>query len=206
MFWPFSNDETPPSPSPRANRIIGLFVVIVLAACLLVVAFGMVKTFATKAQPISVPVVAKAAPAVANVPTVQITPAAPVKVYAPSAKAKLKLPEEVQADQNKYVLTASHIAPDAHPHTVTTVIDQQTGAATTYDTTDPLPWLAIDLHGEAGLLYGVKNGYPNVRMEVRQNLLDVKAVKIGIEATADQPTTGPLRADYFIGVGAWYRW
>lgn len=193
-------------PSPRANRIIGWGVVAVLAFCLLVVAFGFFKTFSTQAQPVSAPVVAKPAPAVAKVPTVEITPAAPVKVYAPAAKAKLKLPAEVQADQNKYVLTASHVAPDSRPHTVTTVIDQQTGDATTYDTAEPLPWLAVDLHGEAGLLYGVKNGYPAVRFEARQNLLDVKAIKIGIEATADQPTTGPLRADYFVGVGAKYTW
>ena len=198
-------------PSPRANRIIGWGVSVVLVVCIACLGWGAYLRYADFKAHLSAPIISKPVPAAAaaevkDVPMVGITPAAPVKVYAPAAKEKLKLPKEVQDDKSKYVLAASRVAPDDHPHTITTVIDQQTGESQTYDTREPLPWLAVDMHGEAGLLYGVKNGYPAVRFEARQNLLDVKAVKIGIEATADQPTTGPLRADYFIGVGAWYQW
>lgn len=206
MFWPFS-DSTPPQPSPRANRIIGWFIGIAVVASVVSWGYFAYKNIeAVKKEPVGKPIPAKVASVVQKVPLIQITPAAPVKVYAPAAKEKLKLPKEVQDDKSKYVLAASRVAPDDHPHTITTVIDQQTGESQTYDTREPLPWLAVDLHGSAGMYYGVKNGYPALRFEAHQNLLDIKAVTVGITATADQMVQGPIQADWFVGIGAAYRW
>lgn len=157
------------------------------------------------AQPIGVAVVAKPAAAVAKAPT-ETVQTAPVIAYTAPAKRRLRLPDAVQANANQHVLGAASVAADDHPHTVTTVLDASTGQTTTYDVREPLPWMAIDTHGEAGLAYGLKNGVQTVRLEARQGLLDIKAVRIGVTASLDQPLAGPLGADYFVGLGAWYRW
>jgi len=31
-------------------------------------------------------------------------------------------------------------------------------------------------------------------------------VHVGAIASVDQAVQGPLQADYYVGVGAWYRW
>ena len=109
-------------------------------------------------------------------------------------------------DSHAHVAASSTIKPDDHPHTISTVIDDKTGEVTTYDTREPLPWLQVDNHGEAGVAYGIRDGQATVRLEVRQNLLDVKAVKLGVEASIDQPLSGSISPSYFVGVGLSYRW
>lgn len=160
--------------------------------------------FRPQPAPVSVPVIATPSKAVSSVGVETIR--TPVKVYKPEAKKRLNLPQNITQDASKHVAASSTIKPDDHPHTVSTVIDDKTGEVTTYDTRGPLPWLAVDNHGEAGVAYGIRDGQPTVRLEVRQNLLDVKAVKLGVEATVDQPMSGPLGSSYFVGVGLAYRW
>lgn len=152
-------------------------------------------------------VVATPAPQVAAVPRVDVTPKAPVKAYAPAAKAKLSLPKAVADDDNQYALTASRIEASDHPMTVSTVINAQTGEATAYVHEEPLPWMAWDTHGDAGIYVGVKStGERAARFELRQGLVQIKAVHIGVTASADQPIGGPLKAEGYLGVGVWYRW
>lgn len=124
-----------------------------------------------------------------------------VPVYTQPAKQKLQLPLAVQDDQNKYVLASSKLPNDTHTHTVTTVIDQQTGAVQTYDRRDPYPWLAAEQNGSLWMGYGIKNGGSRVGIVmVTEELAQVKALHLG--AAASVSTDGGV----FAGLGVAYRW
>jgi len=156
-------------------------------------------------------VIATPAPEVAHTPQKPVVIKNPVKVYAggPGLKNGLKLPPAVIADDNVEVLASSKVKADDHPHTITTTIDKETGESVTYDRTDPLPWLALDYHGEVGAYIGEKataQGIePALRIEAKQGLLQVKEIHIGAIASVDAPLSGGDPAA-FVGVGAWYRW
>ncbi len=160
--------------------------------------------FRPQPAPVSVPVIATPSKPVEHVGTETIQ--TPLKVYKAESKKRLNLPKSLQEDSSKHVAASSTIKPDFHPHTISTVIDDKTGEVTTYDTREPLPWIAVDNHGEAGVAYGIRDGQATVRLEVRQNLLDVKAVKLGVQASVDQPFAGSIAPSYFVGVGLSYRW
>ncbi len=130
---------------------------------------------------------------------------ATVKTFTDGSKVKLRLPADVLANDNVHVIQASRVRADDHPQTVTTVLNTETGESQTYVKEEPLPWTALDPHGEAGIYYGIKNGERAVRAEVRQGLVQIKAVHVQAIASIDQ-ATGPVSADYFAGVGAVYRW
>lgn len=157
--------------------------------------------------PNNVSVPARIAPEIKRETTVA-TPikAGTVQTYKPAMKAKLKLPDSVIRNDAQAVIAASQVKPNDHPQTVTTVIDAETGETETYVKEDPLPWLDWDTRGEAGLYLGLKNGETAARLEVRQGVLAIKSAHLGVIASADQPLTGPLRADYFVGAGVWMRW
>lgn len=129
-----------------------------------------------------------------------------VHAYMPAAKANLKLPADVAMDDAQQVIAAHTVDPDEHPQTVTTVIDTDTGESKTYVKLEPLPVFAWNFHGDAGAYVGVKNGDRAARLEVRQGVAQVKGIHFGGIASADQPLSGPLKADYFMGVGAWVKW
>lgn len=130
-----------------------------------------------------------------------------VKAYtAPKNKAHLNLPQPVQDDPLQVVLESTQVKADDHPQTVTTTIDSDTGETKTYVRRDPLPWLAWDTHGEVGAYGGIKNGVLTARVEAKQGLVQIKALHLGVIASVDQPLSGPISADYYVGAGAWYRW
>lgn len=159
--------------------------------------------FRTQPAPVSVPVIATPSKPVEHVGTETVT--MPVKVYKSESKKRLNLPKSLQDDPSQHVAASSTVKPDYHPHTVSTVIDDKTGEVTTYDTREPLPWIAVDNHGEAGIGYGMKyspaRGFgPVARITVRQNLLNVKAAQISLQGTLDQD------GDAFAGVFVTARW
>lgn len=129
-----------------------------------------------------------------------------VRVYEGSAKIKLNLPEAIAQDPAEQVFASTKVKADDHPQTITTTINTDTGEATSLVRRDPLPWLAWDDHGEAGVYGGIKNGTATARLEVKQGIFQVKAVHVGMVGTLDQPLQGGLSTDYYLGVGAWYRW
>lgn len=129
-----------------------------------------------------------------------------VRVYESRAKDKLDLPGVIIDDPFKHVLESTQVKADDHPQTITTVIDSETGESQTFVRRDPLPWIAWDNKGEIGLYAGIKNGQPTTRLEAKQGIFQVKALHFGVIGTVDQPMSGPLQPDYFIGAGAWYRW
>lgn len=185
------------------SKIVQGLLIVLLAAG---VVYLYLNPQAPTAAPQAVAVPAAIAPQLRGETKISITPTVPIKVYAPTVKAKLKLPDSVIADTNQSVITASRVRSSDRPQTVTTVFDAATGESKAYVKEEPLPWLAWDTHGEAGMYVGLKNGQSAVRLEVKQGLVQVKAVHFGAIASLDQPLTGPLKADYFVGVGAWYRW
>jgi len=139
------------------------------------------------------------APALKAIEKTTIAPPT-VQVYAPRAKAKLKLPASVQADAAVHVLAASQVRADERPHTLITTLNESTGAVETVDRADPLPWLAPETRGEMGISYGLRDGTPMGRLSLRQNLVQIKSVRLGAVATLDQD------GRWYAGVGAFYRW
>ena len=144
---------------------------------------------------------AKAAPEVAAVPREAIKPPQ-VKVYAggKAVKQKLSLPQAVIDAESQRVLASSKIAASEHPSTVTTVIDASTGESQTFVRTDPLPWVAYSSKGAVGLYYGIKRGGQAARLQIRQDFLQVKALRAGVLASVDSD------GQAFAGVGVEYRW
>lgn len=140
-------------------------------------------------------------------PKVGVAIKSPIKVYAGGAtlKRKIELPPEVVQDERQQVIASSKIEGE-QTHTVTTVIDTDTGESRTFVRADPLPWLAWDDRGGVGLYAGLKNGSPAARLQAHQGLFRVKAVHVGAVASLDQPLSGPFAMDYFVGIGAEYRW
>ncbi|BBE51137.1 hypothetical protein OYT1_ch1590 [Ferriphaselus amnicola] len=152
-------------------------------------------------------VLATASEEVKNVPQVAVQIQAPLKVYQGGAKLKQKiaLPAEVVNDDRQHVIASSTVDGDG-PHTVTTVVNSQTGESHTFMRTDPLPWLAWDDHGAIGIQAGLRNGQQTVRINARQGIISIKAVHVGLVADLNQSISGPSRTDAFVGVGAEYRW
>jgi hypothetical protein len=151
---------------------------------------------------------AKPAAPLATVPRVGVTVTAPVQVYAPRAKTKLKLPPALQQNADVHVLAATQIKADLHPQTVVTTINSETGASETLIRRDPYPWLAAEQTGEIRLDYGIKTGFSSpdkgrpggVRLSVREDLLQVKALHLGVNASIDSD------GQMFAGVGVGWRW
>lgn len=135
----------------------------------------------------------------ADVPKVTIQPKS-LKVYAPAAKKKLKLPDAIMQDDNQYVIASTTLKHDYHPQTVTTIVDSVTGESTTVTRREVYPWLAAEHTGEVRLDYGVKRTGRVGRLTLREDVLQVKAAHIGATATLDSD------GDAFVGLGLGMRW
>jgi len=202
-------DSTSTWPKKLGQIILVVFGTILVAV--LLVTYGAVFYGAFKHKqppaPVGLNVVATPAPEVKKQPQVdKPIKAKTVKVYPAAVKNTIKLPEIIQDNPALDVIASNQVPADDHPQTITTIIDTDTGASQTFVKRDPLPWLALDPHGEAGLYMGIKNGEPTARLEVKQGLFQVKAVHFGVVGSVDQPISGVQGTDYFIGTGAWVRW
>lgn len=154
----------------------------------------------------SVSVVATPAPALHMAPTVSTPIKAPVKTYRGKTKTNLKLPDKVIADDKQQVIAASQVKSSLRPQTVSTVIDTDTGAVTSYTKTDPYPWFAVETRGEAKVAYGYKYNHsvgvpaPVARLQLSYDAIRIKALTAGITATVDSDR------DSFVGIGLSYKW
>jgi len=175
---------------------------VVTGAIVVAIAYGIAWYNRAPEIPPGVTVEATTAPEVKKEEKVEVA-TAPVKVYKPAVKRTLKLPESVVADNDQHVIASSKTANDERQHTITTVINQQTGESQTFDRVEPLPWVAVNTKSEIGIYYGMKAGEPAVRIEGRQELLQVKAAHLGAIANADM-MRGHI--DTFVGIGGWVRW
>lgn len=152
---------------------------------------------AADVQPKALP--ATPAPAIKRVPTVEVQTKV-VHALAPAAKRKLPLPDAVIDQPSIYALTANRVPTDVRPHTLITTLDIESGDVQTWDVPEPQPWIAPEIQGELGISYGLRDGMPVGRISLRQNVLQIKSVRIGAAASLD--TDGV----WFAGIGAFYRW
>lgn len=172
----------------------------ILAGLMFILAAAFILCPANKPVSVGQTVPAKPARETARSPTVKMPAPKTVMMYPNEVKRRLKLPESVVSRPEVQVAAASRIESDNHPHTITTVLDTQSGRFETFDRRDPLPWLARDASGFAGVAYGLKNGLPGGRIFINQNLIMVKS--IGISGRAELDTDG----DWFAGLAVAYRW
>jgi hypothetical protein len=153
-------------------------------------------------------VISEVAPVVKSEPKVDIVPNKPIKVYKHNKKIKteVKLPDAVVQDDNKQVLTVAKVADakDNEAKNVTTVLDLNTGNVTDYIQPEPTPFIAVNKHGEIGMYAGIKNGQGAIRLQANQNLISVKDIDVSAIGSVDQLSSG--KTDYFVGVGASYKW
>lgn len=126
-----------------------------------------------------------------------------VYVYPDKVKEKLDLPATVQEDTTKRVSATGKLDAEERPYTLTAVLDTDTGGSEVYARPDPLPWVTVSTKSNVGLAYGLKNGEPAIRLHGQQEILRLKAVRVGVTASADA-VGGDV--DTFIGVGAWASW
>jgi len=134
------------------------------------------------------------------------TPVKQVETYADEAKADLKLPPAVIAAPEIKVIDATKVASSDHPQTVTSTLNTETGKVETYIKEEPLPWIAFNQRGSAGIYTGYKldriTGVPQraTRLTVAHEFMQTKAVNVGVQASIDSDGSA------FAGVGVAYRW
>jgi hypothetical protein len=186
-------------------KSVRLWVEIALTAAVLVFCYLWWQKL-TEQAPVGVAVEAKPSKVLSQVPTA-VVPVASVVAYKPAAKTKLRLPKPVQDDPAAVVTSATSVPADIRPATVTTLLDTKTGKTTAYITRMEMPWLAINVRGEAGIGYFQTRDGAVARLSIRQGLVSVKAVRVVAEATFDQPLGGnPARSNAAAGVMALYQW
>jgi hypothetical protein len=124
-----------------------------------------------------------------------------VAVYNPPAKDKLDLPDQVKNDPSKHVTSAVIVKSDERPQSVVTIFDQTTGQTTALTQRMEYPLLAAEQRGQIWIGYGQRNGGQMVgRILIREDLLQVKALHAGVNATLDADGA------WFAGAGVGYRW
>lgn len=141
----------------------------------------------------------KQAPQVVKVEKVAVHPKQ-VQVYAPKAKAKLRLPDSMQANPEIQVIAATSIAASTHPQSVVTTINTDTGQSETFIREEPLPWFALRRSGELSLNIGYRGMQKITRLSITQDMFQVKAISAGVHASLDSD------GQYFIGAGMTWRW
>lgn len=201
LNWYFTTKEKVKSSKQMIAEVIGISIAILII--FYAVHHLLTKDHANAAAPV---VVATPAKVVAYEPKQEVIIKKPIKVYkhGQAIKSRIELPDSVIQDPTIEVLSAVEVKQDDHPHTVTTVINTETGDTQTYTRTEPLPWLSFKNSGEAGVYLGMKNGTPAVRLDMREDFLSVKSVNLGLRGSVDQSSNG--QTDIFVGVGGAYRW
>ncbi len=179
----------------------------VLAGLLAWVGIGFLVSHDWRAPPVGQHGPATPAPAVAKVATVA-TPiqAGTVRTYRPEAKRALKLPEAVQAAPEQQVIAASTVRPDSHAYTLTTLINTETGEVETLQRREPLPWLGRDPSGHADLLLGYRDGGPVARLSITQNLMQVKALRLGVAGSVTQSLGATAGTEWLLGLNLGMTW
>lgn len=146
---------------------------------------------------------AVSAPEVKRAPREKAVIKRPVEYFAGDAKAKLRLPADVGA--NEQVIASSRIEPSDRRQTVTTTLDTESGNVRNWAKHEPYPLFAVEPRGEARLSVGYRydgNGLVKTvaRLSVNYDVLRVKAVTLGAAGSIDSDGRA------FLGAGLAYRW
>lgn len=123
-----------------------------------------------------------------------------VQAFAPATKQKLWLPPAVQASTDAHVVAATQVPSTLRPQTVTAVLDTHTGATSLYIRNDPLPWIALEQHGELSLSRGFRSDIQIYRATFREDVLQIKAAHLGVVGSVDSD------GQWFAGVGIRIGW
>jgi hypothetical protein len=156
------------------------------------------------AQPEQPAVAGSQAKAIAGKTTAPIQISNNIQAYPDKAKVDLRLPDDVLQNQFQHVVAATTTKASLHPSTVTAVTDTDTGDTTLYIHRDPLPWMARESSTEVDLDYGYKGGVGAGRLEMRltvsRDLLQLKALHLGVMGSVDQDRS------LYTGIRAAVRW
>lgn len=123
-----------------------------------------------------------------------------IYVYPPKVKDGLDLPPDVKKDDAKKVTATAKLDAEERPYTLVGVLDTQTGHSEIYARPDPLPLVGTKRTRELGAYYGLADGETAIRIEARQDLLQLKALHVGAIGNVDVKPSG---LDTFVGVGVW---
>lgn len=177
------------------NKLIGLLAVMVIA-----VTSWFAYHLTHKPAPVD-NTSAIVAPAVVDTPKEEVK-ISKILVYKQKAKADLPIPQAIKDDKAEHVVAATQTPDDDHKHIITTVVNTDTGQTTTIDHKEPLPWLAVEKKNELRLDYGYKgnpNPLPVARLSFRSDLVQIKALHLGVNTSLD------FDGEYFIGAGVGWR-
>lgn len=159
---------------------------------------------------VGVSVPAAAAPEVKHLPVIEIEIKKPVKVYSggKKTKEKLDLPNVIVMDLSQSVLASTKVQADDHSHTVTTVINSETGKTETFDRRDPLPWIGFTTKGDVMVSAGLNMSGDQVGMiQARQGILRIKAVTLGVVGQSSITNSGVGgMIDNSAMAAVWYGW
>lgn len=131
-----------------------------------------------------------------------VSPKKVLKVYPQSVKKRVLLPKEALSNAHIQLTDSSVIKGTEQDTQVNQTVDITTGETQTYVSELPAPWFRVENRGAASLDYGIKRDAktPVVRLNVRQDVLQLKAIHIGVSGSVYSD------GDYFVGVGGEYRW
>lgn len=160
-----------------------------------------------QAAPVNVQVPATPAKEVAKAKTVsKPLKTTTVEVYPASVKGALKLPDTALDNPALDIVASTQVKADKRPQTITTLLNTETGEFKTYARRDPLPWIAAQPSGQAGLFYLQRQHGQVLQLSAQQSLVQVKGLHLGIKGSVEQPVSGPGETAWAAGVGVWMEW
>ena len=130
----------------------------------------------------------------------ETVPCQTVIVYKEKAKDKLGLPESVKADAQQKVLAATQVDASERPTTVSAVLDTGSGITSMYKRQDPYKWLAFNRRYEIGFDYVLKDGSFVFEPDVRAELMQIKALRLGVIGRLNSD------GDFIPGARVWAIW
>ena len=150
--------------------------------------------------------VAPAAKPVANVSTVPVNIAVPVKVIPKTvAVEKLGLPADISNDIDKQIISTADIPATKGGVTAVTFLDTRTGIAGTMVKEKPRPFIGIERGTEIGARYGLNsNGINEMDVFMRRDFLRLGTVYVAGYGEANLSDDGNSEAKAMIEISA--RW
>ena len=180
---------------------------LVLICLLIGIFFNTWRQEVAQIAPVNVQVPATPAPEVAKTEQVRKPlKATSVKAYPASVKNALKLPQTALDNPVLEVIASTQVPADKRKQTITSLLNTETGEVETYARRDPLPWIAAQPSGQAGLFYLQRQHGQVLQLSAQQSLVQIKGVHVGVKGSIEQPVTGPGETAWAAGVGVWVEW